>query len=104
LTSTQPAAFASGLDLISSGELLGLKSLGRIANPLDADRYKALFRAARARHRIDAGADQRECRLIIMVMRRLNDGNVSTRRPALENGRNGYAGSTTADDENLMVY
>ena len=83
--------------------LLGLKSLGRIANPLDADRYQAFFRAASARQRIDAGADQRESRLIIMVTRRLDDGNVSTRRAALENRRNGYAGSTTADDENLMV-
>ena len=39
--------------------LLGLKSLGRIANPLDADRYQAFFRAARAGQRIDAGANQR---------------------------------------------
>jgi len=31
------------------------------------------------------------------------DGNPPTRRAALENRRNGYAGSTTADDENLMV-
>ena len=83
--------------------LLGLKNLGRIANPPDADRNQAFFRAARARQRIDAGADQRESRLIIMVTRRLDDGNVSTRRAALENRRNGYAGSTTADDENLMV-
>jgi hypothetical protein len=36
-------------------------------------------------------------------MRRLDDGNVSTRRAALENRRNGYAGSTAADNENLMV-
>jgi hypothetical protein len=31
--------------------LLGLKSLGRIANPPDADRNQAFFRAARARQR-----------------------------------------------------
>jgi hypothetical protein len=42
--------------------------------------------------------------LIIMIMRRLDEGEVDTQRAALENRRHGYACSATPDDENLMVY
>ena len=83
--------------------LLRLESLGGVANPTNADGDQTFFRTSRARQRIDAGADQRKRWLIVMVLRRLDDGNIGTERAALQDCRNGDASSAPTDNENLMV-
>ena len=61
--------------------LVRLEGLRGVANPADADGNQASFgRRVRARS-IGPGADQRKGRLIVVVGRRFDDGDVACRRP-----------------------
>jgi hypothetical protein len=48
---------------------------------LDARRHQALGRPARAREIIDPGPDERECRLVVVRVTRLDDCDVDPARP-----------------------
>ena len=72
--------------------------------PFDARWHQAVGRPARAREIVDPGPDQRECRLVVMRVTRLDDRDVDRPRPvALQACRHGNAGGAAADDQDSMV-
>lgn len=82
-------------------QMRNVGSLGGDFNPTNADGDQAFVRALRARQRINAGADQRE-RWMIMLLRRLDNGD--NLRAALEDCCDGStAGSASTDNKYLMV-
>src|SRR6202035_1249890 len=71
---------------------------------LDARRHQALGRPARAREIIDPGPDERECRLVVVRVTRLDDCDVDPARPvALQTCRHGNSGGAAANDQDFMV-
>ena len=70
----------------------------------DARRHQAVGRPVRAREIVEPGPDERERRLVVVRVTRLDDCDVDPTRPvALQACCHGNSGGAAADDQDFMV-
>jgi hypothetical protein len=95
-------------DPLAGGEfdpvVRGIETACCSLDAFDARWHQAVGRPVSASEIVDPGPNQRECRLVVMRVTRLDDCDVDPARSvALQACRHGNAGGAAADDQDFMV-